>query len=182
MKPFFLVACIALFAFTSCKTPEARKPLSTKSGTYMRSIEMNKKRYASEEKDIIKMMETDTIDYKTSAYGFWYYYNTSNPLATDMPEPGELVEFRYTVKDLQGNTIYTAEELGKHSYIMDKEELFTGLREGLKLMREGETVTFVFPSYKAYGYYGDLKRIGTNMPIITTVTITDIKSSNIVEP
>lgn len=182
MKIFLSLACIALFAFTSCKTPEARKPVSTNSGTYTRSIEMNKKRYANEEKDIIKMMDADTIDYKTSAYGFWYYYNKSNPLATDMPDPGELVEFQYNVKDLHGNTIYTTEELGAHTYIMDKEELFTGLREGLKLMREGETVTFVFPSYKAYGYYGDLKRIGTNMPIITTVTVNDIKPSNIVEP
>jgi len=57
---------------------------------------------------------------------------------------------------------------------MDKEELFTGLREGLKLMKSGETVTFLFPSQKAYGYYGDENRIGSNTPLICKVTVNSI--------
>jgi FKBP-type peptidyl-prolyl cis-trans isomerase len=61
---------------------------------------------------------------------------------------------------------------------MDKQELMTGLREGLKIMKEGETVTFVFPSYKAYGYYGDMNKIGSNTPIISKVTIINIEQIN----
>ena len=57
---------------------------------------------------------------------------------------------------------------------MDKQEIFTGLREGLKLMKTGETVTFLFPSQKAYGYYGDNNRIGINMPLMCEVTINSI--------
>ena len=41
-------------------------------------------------------------------------------------------------------------------------------------MKEGETVTFIFPSHKAFGYYGDKDRIGTNIPIITEVTLNSI--------
>jgi hypothetical protein len=40
---------------------------------------------------------------------------------------------------------------------------------------EGETVTFLFPSYKAFGYYGDKNKIGTNWLIKTKVTLNDIK-------
>ena len=58
---------------------------------------------------------------------------------------------------------------------MDQEKLFSGLRQGLKLMKEGETVTFLFPSHKAFGYYGDKEKIGTNMPIITKVTLYNIE-------
>lgn len=57
---------------------------------------------------------------------------------------------------------------------MDQQELFTGLREGLKLMKSGETVTFIFPSQKAYGYYGDQNKIGSNLPIICEVTVNSI--------
>ena len=57
---------------------------------------------------------------------------------------------------------------------MDQQELFTGLREGLKLMKAGETVTFLFPSQKAYGYYGDENKIGTNIPLICQVTVNSI--------
>ena len=57
---------------------------------------------------------------------------------------------------------------------MDQEEIFTGLREGLKLMKTGETVTFLFPSQKAYGYYGDQNKIGVNVPLMCEVTIHSI--------
>ena len=57
---------------------------------------------------------------------------------------------------------------------MDQEKLFSGLREGLKLMKAGETVTFLFPSQKAFGYYGDKNKIGTNIPIICEVTVNTI--------
>lgn len=57
---------------------------------------------------------------------------------------------------------------------MDQEELFTGLREGLKLMKAGEIVTFLFPSQQAYGYYGDENKIGTNISLICKVTVNSI--------
>jgi gliding motility-associated peptidyl-prolyl isomerase len=70
--------------------------------------------------------------------------------------------------------IYSKEALKTQNYAMDREELFTGLREGLKLLKTGETATFLFPSQKAYGYYGDEHKIGSNTPIICEVTINSI--------
>ncbi len=85
-----------------------------------------------------------------------------------------MINFDYNVKDFKGQTIYSDEEIIADDYSMDQEELFTGLREGLKLMKPGETVTFLFPSQKAYGYYGDTKKIGTNVPLICEVTVNSI--------
>jgi len=48
----------------------------------------------------------------------------------------------------------------------------------LKLMKEGETITFLFPSYKAYGYYGIENKLGTNVPIQCTVTLNSINKTN----
>jgi len=174
-----LILCILLVAW-SCKTPEARRPVEVKTGsTIDLSVERNKERYALEEEDIKKVIDNDSVnDYITSELGFWYYYNSEKSLDTELADFGDVVEYEYDVKDLNGNTIYTKDELGKQTYRMEKEELISGLREGLKIMKEGETVTFVFPSYKAYGYYGDLERIGTNMPIISTVTVINIEQIN----
>ena len=63
-------------------------------------------------------------------------------------------------------------------YAMDKEKLFSGLRQGLKLMKTGETVTFLFPSHKAFGYYGDKEKIGSNVPITAKVTLHEIKEES----
>jgi gliding motility-associated peptidyl-prolyl isomerase len=120
-------------------------------------------------------MRQEKQDYIASESGFWYYYNNkidNDTLTT--PDFGDVINYNYNVKNINGNLIYSTEEIKTQTYAMDKEELFTGLREGLKLMKSGETVTFLFPSQKAYGYYGDENKIGSNVPLICEVTINSI--------
>ena len=57
------------------------------------------------------------------------------------------------------------------------QELIAGIRDGLKLMHVGETVKFLFPSYKAYGYYGHEDYIGPNTPLQCTITLNSIDKS-----
>lgn len=180
MNKLFITVLGMFLVFSACKTPEARRPVKTKSGSYIdASVALNKKIIAADEKDILAIIEKDTSrEYLSSEQGFWYFYTNHITSETEQADFGDIVEYEYDIKDLNGNIIYTREELGTQKYQMDKEELISGLRQGLKLMKEGETVTFLLPSHKAYGYYGDLKRIGANMPIITTVTILNIEQIN----
>src|SRR5690606_6785356 len=175
MKSFILIMLIAI-GFTSCKSPEARRPISQKTGSFIKeSAERNKKLVEKEESVIAQMIEKDTSKtYIASESGFWYYYNVKVEKDTITAKFGDVVNFDYNVKDFKGQTIYSDEEITADDYSMDQEELFTGLREGLKLMKPGETVTFLFPSQKAYGYYGDTKKIGTNVPLICEVTVNSI--------
>ncbi|MBE9488878.1 MAG: gliding motility-associated peptidyl-prolyl isomerase GldI [Bacteroidetes bacterium] len=171
-----IVLILAMLAYTSCKSPEARKPVSVKTGSIIdRSIAYNKK-INSEQHELIKQIiqHNPDIKYIASQNGFWYYYNTSVKGDSIVPKFGDIVNFSYEVIDFNGNTIYSSDELKAQNYAMDQEELFTGLREGLKLMKAGETITFLFPSDKAYGHYGDENKIGANIPLICKVTINTI--------
>jgi len=165
-----------LFLFSACKTSEARKPTSISSGSFINeSINRNKKLSEREEAEIQKIIQKDTINqYVTSDLGFWYYYSKKDTVSNISPKFGDIVKFVYDVKDLKGNTIYNQKELDTVTYAIDQEDIFFGLREGLKLMKAGETVTFLFPSYQAYGYYGDNNKIGTNIPLISEVTLNTI--------
>ncbi|MDH7444273.1 gliding motility-associated peptidyl-prolyl isomerase GldI [Aquimarina sp. 2201CG14-23] len=173
---YFLPFLSFLFLFFSCKAPEARKPVSISSGSFIsESINRNKELSAREEARIQKIIQQDSVhNYIVSDGGFWYYYNVKDTLSSVTPKFGDIVNFNYDVKDLSGNIIYNQKELDTINYAIDKEELFFGLREGLKLMKAGETVTFLFPSYQAYGYYGDDNKIGTNIPLISNVTLNRI--------
>lgn len=174
-----LITLLIVLLLTACKSHEARKPVAQSTDTFIdESIEHNKKLIAFEEGLIQKIIKKDTINnYLTSNSGFWYYYNEQNISPTSRPGFGDKVTFSYNLQHLDGTPIYTTEEIGPRTYVMDKENLFTGLREGLKLMKEGETITFLFPSYNAFGYYGDTKRIGTNVPIKSTVTLHSIQTA-----
>jgi gliding motility-associated peptidyl-prolyl isomerase len=175
MNKLIAITLLALLAF-NCKSPDARKPISTKSGSYIdASIALNKKRFAKEKAIIEKIMEPDSLEYLASDTGFWYKYNTkieNDSLKT--PVFGDIVIYDYNVKTLNGTEIYSKEDLKTQHYAMDKQELFTGLRHGLKLMKPGESVTFIFPSDRAYGYYGDEDKIGPNTPLICNVTVNSI--------
>lgn len=175
-----IIPLLGILLMFSCKSPEARKPVTQKSGSYINeSIERNKKIVAAEEELIQTIIKEDsTNQYISSPNGFWYYYNSKDTINTNTPDFGDIVEFDYNLRTLDGKSIYSKDELPTRTYSMDKEKLFSGLREGLKLMKEGETVTFLFPSHKAFGYYGDKKKIGTNVPVISTVTLHKITQEN----
>ena len=172
----FLIIPFILLLFASCKSPEARRPISANSGSFIEeSVERNKKLYAKEKVSIEAIMDkSPENNYLASQSGFWYYYNTKIADSIAKPNFGDIVNFNYNVKSLNGELIYSKAELRTQKYAMDKQELFTGLREGLKLMKAGETITFLFPSPKAYGYYGDNKKIGRSIPLICEVTVNSI--------
>lgn len=177
-KSLIIVLLIGLFF--GCKSPEARQPISRKSGSFIKaSAERNIKLNEKEHQRIASIMESHPdINYMASENGFWYYYNTKVEQDTITPGFGDIVNFNYNIKDLNGNVIYSFDEIPTQNYKMDQEELFTGLREGLKLMKAGETVTFLFPSQKAFGYYGDTKKIGANVPLMCQVTVNSITQNN----
>lgn len=166
----------------SCKSPDARRPVQSQSGSFIKeSADRNKKIY-DEEKDFIEKIiaKDSTHSYISSENGFWYFYNKQDTTTTEMPDLGDVVKFTYDIKDLNGIVILSEEENGMQHYKVDKsnQELISGVREGIKLMKEGETVTFLFPSYKAFGYYGIEEKLGTNIPVQSTVTLHSIEQSN----
>lgn len=175
---------ILLFSalIVSCKSPEARRPLQSHSGSFIKeSADRNKKIYDEEKSYIEKIIAKDSQhQYITSDNGFWYFYNKRDTTTTEMPDLGDVVKFTYDIKDLNGSVILSEKENGLQQYKVDQsnQELISGVREGIKLMKEGETVTFFFPSYKAFGYYGIEEKLGTNTPVQSTITLHSIEQSN----
>lgn len=175
---YILIASMALL-FASCsKQQQARKPVSHTSGTFIKeSIERNKKLVASEEKLIDSIIKNDTLkEYVASNKGYWYKYETKINEPSAYPKRGDIAYFDYEIKDILSKIIYTKEENKPQVYYVDKENIMMGLRDGIKLMKKGETVTFLFPSHMAFGYHGDNKKIGVNEPLICTVTLNDLKT------
>jgi gliding motility-associated peptidyl-prolyl isomerase len=172
-KIILLVFMVAILVFSCKQHQEARRPISQASGTFMKkSAERNKKLNATEEDQIETLIKSNPkIKYLASTKGYWYTYVTQNIQDTLTPKKGDVAFFDYEIKDLKGNVIYSELELRPQTYAIDKQNIMTGLREGIKLMHKNEKVIFLFPSHIAYGYHGDDKKIGTNQPLMCTVTL-----------
>ena len=171
---FFLFVLVS-----SCKQQQdARRPISQASGSFMKkSIARNKKLVATEETKIQDLIKSNpNVVYLASKKGYWYSYVTRNEIDSLTPKKGDVAFFDYEIKDLKGTIIYSELELRPQIYYVDKQNIMMGLRDGIKLMRKNEKVNFLFPSNMGYGYHGDNKKIGTNQPLICTVTLRDFKS------
>lgn len=173
MKSFKTAILVLILA--ACSSPEPRKPVVRKSGTFLKeSIERNRIIRQLEEEVFKKYMELDsTAAYINADKGFWYTYIVKNEESGYMPKAGDEVSYTYSITLPNGEVLYTAEEIGDRNYVVDKQELITGLQDGLKLMKSGETVKFLLPSFKAYGYSG-YKKIASNQPLVYTVSVKNI--------
>jgi len=172
---YSLVILTLITLIISCSNPEARKPIVRKTSSFMNeSIERNKMLNKAENAILLQKIKSDTLhSYINSENGFWYYYDISISDENYLPVSGDEVFYKHEIRGLNNAILYSEEELGTKSYLIDKEELITGLQDALKIMKEGETVTFLFPSYKAYGYTG-YDRVQPNQPLIYTIQLLKI--------
>ncbi|MFI0490136.1 gliding motility-associated peptidyl-prolyl isomerase GldI [Flavobacterium sp.] len=173
-RKLLIIIFFVFILVSSCKQhQEARRPISQTAGTFMKkSIARNKKLVAGEEVQIDSVIKSNPkVKYIAATKGYWYTYLVQNQLDTITPKKGDVVFFDYEIKDIKGNIIYSELELGPQTYAVDKQNIMTGLREGIKLMHKNEKVNFLFPSHIAFGYHGDDKKIGSNQPLSCTVTL-----------
>jgi FKBP-type peptidyl-prolyl cis-trans isomerase FkpA len=175
MKNSFL-SLMFLVCF-SCSKIEPRKPINPKPSTTLyketirESIALNK----VEDDKILESIQKDSSNvYLQSSNGFWYRYLTKVAEDSATPTKGNEVTISYNITDLKDSVLYSKTDLGIKKYIIDKEDFISGLQKGIKLMKIGETITFVIPSYGAFGIAGDGNKIGINQSIKSTVTLINI--------
>ncbi len=174
---------IGLLLLFSCGEPEPRRPVQVRSGSFMKaSVARSKKLLEYEQQQILEIIQRDSLqDYHSSPFGFWYYYETQEDTAGYQPKTNDVVLLTYNLMTLSGDTLYPAEDIGLVQHAIDKSQLFPGLRNAIKLLRKGEKATFLFPSSQGYGYKGDNHKIGSNIPLKSSLALLDIQkdSSNL---
>ena len=163
----YLVVCLTL----SCYQENARYPIDhAKKSFFNISAERNKLLLAREEIMIKKALEKEnSLSFMLSEKGFFYAYMKKSSYNKLLPKKGDRVVFKYKIEDLEKKIIYGYKELGIVEYYVDEENLLPALREGIRLMKSGEKILFLFPSYLCYGYQGDGQKIGNNQPLRFTI-------------
>ena len=174
----FILLCLFIVA---CKGPEPRKAIQVKTTSFLKqSVERNKNLLAKEEKSIKAIIAKDSMhNYIASANGSWYYYQARDTTDSYTPKAEDLVTMTYNLVSFENDTIYSQKNIGVIKYKVDKQDLPPAIRSGVKLLKEGESATFIFPSSKGFGYHGDNNKIGANIPLISTLSIFKIEKDSL---
>lgn len=162
---------LALLASCRNEQPETRaiKPADMKEPL----IFANKEAVSAEKEQINDYLRRHKWDMNETGSGllYWIY----KPGVGEVVEQGDIVELKYTVSLLTGDTVYTSEERGNLLFSAGKAQVISGLEEGILLLRQGERAKFIIPSHLAYGLIGDQERIGKKATLIYDVEVLEIK-------
>ena len=137
-----------------------------------KSIQRNKHLTNYESARIKAYFDRLNQTYEVTASGV--FYSLGEPGVGDSIEPGDLVEMEYTVTLLDGTYCYSSDSTGNHLFIVDKDHTESGVHQGVKLLKNGGTATFVLPSHLAHGLLGDDDKIPGNAEIITKVHVVNV--------
>ncbi len=76
------------------------------------------------------------------------------------------VVLNYEVRLLDGTLCYTSEKTGPRAFMVDHDDVESGLHEGVKYMCYGDSAVMLLPSYLAHGLTGDGQKIPSNSPVL----------------
>ena len=173
----FLV--LLLLALQGCNTPEPRRPVQMRSGSFIQqSAERSKRILAAQEKNIQNYITADSsYQYTRSSNGYWFaVLQRDSVFVSEMkenllPMKGDRMLLRLEYQKIDGSPYYSPDTL---RYYVDEQAVFPGLQSSVKEMFPGDKIRFFFPSALAFGYPGDGDQIGPNQAIRAEIELLEL--------
>ncbi len=91
----------------------------------------------------------------------------------EVAQTGDLVALTYSVKLLDGTLCYSTSN-GPEEFVVGKDNVESGLHEGITYLSKGDKAIFVIPSHLAHGLTGDFKKIPIRSTIVYDLEVVDI--------
>jgi len=133
-------------------------------------IEENRKALQLEKEDIDNYIKEKGWEVEETGTGlrYWIYNEGEGPKA----KQGDLATIEYEVKLMEDEkVVYSSEKSGPKTFEVGKDDVESGLHEGVLKMNVGDEAIFVLPSHLAYGLSGDRSKIPFESPLIYDVKL-----------
>jgi FKBP-type peptidyl-prolyl cis-trans isomerase len=88
---------------------------------------------------------------------------------------GKIAVVKYEVSLIDGTVCYSTKEKGAEEFIIGKDNVESGLHEGITYMKVGDKAKIIIPSYLAHGLAGDFKKIPVRSTIIYDIELIALK-------
>lgn len=145
---FIFIISVGLF---SCKKPSPQLPANKVIENDVNGIALLdiNKNLALKEDSLMEILAIKTDKaFKKSDIGFWYKIDKKT--SGKQLEINDTCEISFKLKLADGNLVLEDNKVIK----IGKKQVVRGLEEGLKLLRKGESATFIIPWYLGYGMNG----------------------------
>ena len=87
---------------------------------------------------------------------------------------GMRAKVNFTLSLLDGTICYSSDSSGAETFIIDQDQVESGLHEGVKLLHQGDKAKFILPSHLAHGMLGDDDKIPPRSPVIYDIQLLEL--------
>jgi FKBP-type peptidyl-prolyl cis-trans isomerase len=128
-----------------------------------------------EEHDMDLFAQRMGVPLKTTARGVRYHFirDVEGPTA----RPDQWAKVNYAIALINGDPVYRSEAGRPESFLVEMDQVESGLHEAIQLMSPGDSALVVIPSYRAYGLIGDQDKIPMRSTVIYHIGLVAATSS-----
>ncbi len=174
---FMKTFCFFIFSlgfFISCSEKNEKQKMSTKQVIASKSplIKANRGLVNKENAEIDSYVSRRNWTMQKSGSGLRYYIykngNGKKALA------GNYAQINYSISLLNGIECYRSKDKPER-FLIDRDNVESGLHEGIKLLREGDKAILILPPHLAHGLIGDQEKIPPLSTIVYDIELVAIK-------
>ncbi len=164
-----------LFIVCSCSNNEQKSSLKNLSNKDLKETLIEANRIAAEKESIQidGYVSRRKLDVETTGTGLRYVIYHSG--GGEKAENGRMAVVKYEVSLLDGTICYSTEEKGPEEFKIGKDNVESGLHEGITYMKVGDKAKIIIPSYLAHGLAGDFNKIPVRSTIIYDIELIALK-------
>lgn len=144
-------------------------PAGAQEGTREWSIQENRQANKLEAIDITNYLKRH--DLRTTTTGTGLHWSLLRDEPGEQARAGQWARVDYRVELLNGKVCYSTAEGGPESFLIEMDDVESGLHEGIQLLSPGDSAVFIIPSYRAHGLIGDLDQVPPRSTIVYHIAL-----------
>jgi FKBP-type peptidyl-prolyl cis-trans isomerase len=165
-----------LIFFASCDDYQTKQQNTITITNLKDSLQEVNKAFVQRENLIIdRFVERSNKNFITTATGLRIFKSKENPYGLKARR-NEWAKINFEVKLITGQRCYGSDDTGPVTFLIGKDDVESGLHEGIQYLNVGEKATFIIPSYLAHGFTGDMDKIPSRATLLVDVELLSLKN------
>ncbi|HEX8516206.1 MAG TPA: FKBP-type peptidyl-prolyl cis-trans isomerase [Bacteroidia bacterium] len=170
---FVLITLFGLAQSCSDHNKKGEKPHNTRN-LDSSLIEANKMYVKRESDEIDQYAARRKWKMTTTGTGLRYMITKPGP-GTETAKNEQVVKVDYKISLLDGTLCYSSEKDGPKEFMVGKDNIESGLHEGIQFMKQGDEAVFILPSHLAHGLMGDGNKIPAKASVVYEIKLISIR-------
>jgi FKBP-type peptidyl-prolyl cis-trans isomerase FkpA len=158
LLPFLLIACDGGDGYVPVRVRDAD---AARKDTLVRG---NRDAVRLEDRDIERYVERMGVATVRTPRGV--HIQLIRDLPGDHGQPEQWATINYRMELLNGDSAYSSAPGEPESFLIEHDDVESGLHEAIQHLSPGDSALFIIPSYRAHGLVGDMEKIPMRSSVV----------------